>query len=168
MHNADKSIHSANTINEVMNLNGNNWQAEKLSTSLSGNIKRIRAISGGSSDILVNRFVTGGISCALICCDGMVSTSVITELIFEPITGIEQQKNASALFHYIQEQLLLSTDRPEAEDMGSVFRLIDSGFAILIAEGETSGEHMRASPKLSVPVCRRYAAGSRARSSLWR
>ncbi len=135
MHNADKSIHSANTINEVMNLNGNNWQAEKLSTSLSGNIKRIRAISGGSSDILVNRFVTGGISCALICCDGMVSTSVITELIFEPITGIEQQKNASALFHYIQEQLLLSTDRPEAEDMGSVFRLIDSGFAILIAEG---------------------------------
>lgn len=89
--------------------------------------------------MLINRFVTGGIHCALLCCEGMVSTSVITELIFEPITEIPPQKNARELFHYINEELLLSTDRPQAEDYDTLFRLLNSGFAVLIAEGMTCG-----------------------------
>ena len=109
----------------------------KIMPSLELNLVRIRELSGGSSDVLINRFVTGGISCALVCCEGMVSTSVITELIFEPITGIEKQKDSAALFHYIEEQLLLSTDRPSARDMETVFRLIHSGFAVMFAEGES-------------------------------
>jgi len=103
--------------------------------SLSANISRIREFSGGSSDVLVNEFVTGGISCALVCCDGMVSTSVITELIFEPITGIDKKNNAQELFHYIREELLLSTDRPSVSCIEDVFRLVYSGFAVLFAEG---------------------------------
>ena len=103
--------------------------------SLSANLSRIREISGGSSDILINEFVTGGISCALVCCEGMVSASVITELIFEPITSISEKKDAQELFHYINEKLLLSTDRPSVSDLEGAFRLLHSGFAVLFAEG---------------------------------
>ena len=103
--------------------------------SLSANLSRIREISGGSSDILINEFVTGGISCALVCCEGMVSASVITELIFEPITNIGEKKDAQELFHYINEELLLSTDRPSVRDLEGAFRLLHSGFAVLFAEG---------------------------------
>ena len=103
--------------------------------SLSANLSRIREISGGSSDILINEFVTGGISCALVCCEGMVSASVITELIFEPITNIGEKKDAQELFHYINEELLLSTDRPSVSDLEVAFRLLHSGFAVLFAEG---------------------------------
>ncbi|WP_298528588.1 spore germination protein [uncultured Ruminococcus sp.] len=103
--------------------------------SLSANLSRIREISGGSSDILINEFVTGGISCALVCCEGMVSASVITELIFEPITNIGEKKDAQELFHYINEELLLSTDRPSVSDLEGAFRLLHSGFAVLFAEG---------------------------------
>lgn len=103
--------------------------------SLSANLSRIREISGGSSDILINEFVTGGISCALVCCEGMVSASVITELIFEPITSISEKKDAQELFHYINEELLLSTDRPSVSDLEGAFRLLHSGFAVLFAEG---------------------------------
>ncbi len=110
-----------------------------LLPSLDDSIGKIRRISGGSSDLLINRFVTGGIHCALICCEGMVSTSVITELIFEPITDIPQQKDSHGLFHYINEQLLLSTDRPQVSDYDTLFRLINSGFAVLIAEGTDFG-----------------------------
>ena len=116
---------------------GNELEKYTIMSSLECNLKRITEISGGSSDVLINRFVTGGISCALVCCEGMVAASVITELIFEPITGIEHQESSAELFHHIQEQLLLSTDRPVAEDMGTVFRLIHSGFAVLFAEGES-------------------------------
>ena len=103
--------------------------------SLSANLSRIRELSGGSSDILINEFVTGGISCALVCCEGMVSASVITELIFEPITSISEKKDAQELFHYINEELLLSTDRPSVSDLEGAFRLLHSGFAVLFAEG---------------------------------
>lgn len=110
-----------------------------LLSSLDGSIERIHSISGDSSDVLINRFVTGGIHCALLCCDGMVSTSVITELIFEPITDIPEQKSPQQLFHYISEELLLSTDRPQVTDYDELFRLMNSGFAVLLAEGMDCG-----------------------------
>lgn len=111
----------------------------RLLPVLDSSIDEIYRISGGSSDLLINRFVTGGIHCALLCCEGMVSTSVITELIFEPITDIPQQKDSHGLFHYINEQLLLSTDRPAVRDYDTMFRLINSGFAVLIADGVSFG-----------------------------
>ena len=110
-----------------------------LLSSLDGSIAEIRRISGDSSDVLINRFVTGGIHCALLCCEGMASASVITELIFEPITGIEKKNSPEELFHYISEELLLSTDRPEVNDYDTLFRLMNSGFVVLLAEGMESG-----------------------------
>ena len=106
---------------------------------LDESIKEIRRISGDSSDVLINRFVTGGIHCALLCCEGMVSASVITELIFEPITDIPAQESPQELFRYINEGLLLSTDRPQVSDYETLFRLMNSGFAVLLAEGMTAG-----------------------------
>lgn len=99
------------------------------------NIKKIKEISGGSSDVLINEFVTGNIKCALLCCEGMLSTSTITELVLEPIVNIDTKKDSHELFHYIQNYLLLSVDRPEATNYDSLFRLINSGFAVLIADG---------------------------------
>ncbi len=105
-----------------------------LYSELKRNIAEIKRISGGSSDVLINEFVTGGIHCALLNCDGMVSASTITELVFEPITSIPQKKDAHELFHYIDEKLLLSTDRPKISDYDELFRMMNSGFAVLIAD----------------------------------
>lgn len=102
---------------------------------LKKNIEEIKRISGGSSDVLVNEFVTGGISCALLCCEGMLSTSVVTELILVPITKIEKKRSPYELFKHIQENMLLSVDRSSAEDYSTLFRFLNSGFAVLIAEG---------------------------------
>ncbi|MBP5433429.1 spore germination protein [Ruminococcus sp.] len=110
-----------------------------LLPSLDDSIAEVRRISGDSSDVLINRFVTGGIHCALLCCEGMASASVITELIFEPITGIEKKNSPGELFRYISEELLLSTDRPEVRDYDTLFRLMNSGFAVLLAEGMERG-----------------------------
>lgn len=111
----------------------------RLISSLDRSIEHIKQISGGSSDMLINRFVTGGVHCALLCCEGMVSTSVITEMIFEPVTEIPPQKNATELMRYISEELLLSTDRPDVLDYETLFRCVNSGFAVLIAEGMDRG-----------------------------
>lgn len=111
------------------------WEKMKLVPELSGNISTIKEFSGGSSDVLINEFTTGGISCALLCCEGMMSSQTAAEMVLAPITGISAKPDAKALFEHIKGCLLLSTDRPEAEDYGMLFRLLYSGFAVLIADG---------------------------------
>ena len=69
----------------------NNYKELSIIPDLKLNIKKIKEISGGSSDVLINEFVTGNIHCALICCEGMLSTSTITELFLKPITKIDSQ-----------------------------------------------------------------------------
>ena len=108
---------------------------QHITGSLERDLSIIRNISSGSSDILINCFVTGDISCALICCEGMVSTSVMTNLVLEPITSIPAQESPQALSDYINTHLLLSTDRPAVTDFGKLFSLLYSGFAVLIIEG---------------------------------
>ena len=110
----------------------------RLIPELEANIAMIKEMSGGSSDVLINRFRTGGIECALICCEGMMSSQTAAEMVLSPITGIPPQSSAAGLFRYIQTELLLSTDRPTASDYDTLFRLVNSGFAVLIVEGADS------------------------------
>lgn len=111
------------------------YSTNSIISDLSLNLKEIKRISGGSSDLLVNEFISGGIKCALLCCEGMLSTSTITELVLLPITSISAKKDSHELFRYIQDNLLLSVDRSSAENYGDMFRFLNSGFAVLIAEG---------------------------------
>lgn len=106
----------------------------RIIPELKENIAMIKQMSGGSSDVLINEFTTGGIKCALICCEGMMSSQTATEMVFEPITDIPQQENSAQLFSYIMKYKLLSSDRPEAPDYDTLFRLLHSGFAVLIAD----------------------------------
>ena len=106
-----------------------------ISPDLDRNVDLIRSVSGNTADLLIDRFTAGGVKCALLCCEGMVSTSVITELVLEPITSIPPLGSPEALFSHIQDKLLLSLDRPQVRDMDSLFRLMNSGFAVLLAEG---------------------------------
>lgn len=99
------------------------------------NINIIKQISGGSSDVLISEFTTGGIKCALLCCEGMMSSQTATEMVLSPITDIPMQENAAGLFSYIMKYKLFSSDRPEAKDYDTLFRLLHSGFAVLIADG---------------------------------
>ncbi|MBE6857302.1 MAG: spore germination protein [Ruminococcus sp.] len=104
-------------------------------SDLKDNIAEIKRISGGSTDLMVNEFVCGGINCALLACEGMLSTQVITELVFEPLMHVEKKRDSHQLFEHIRTKLLLSIDRPVCEDYGTLFRTLNSGFAVLIADG---------------------------------
>lgn len=107
----------------------------RIISDLKENIAMIKQISGGSSDVLISEFTTGGIKCALLCCEGMMSSQTAAEMVLAPITDIPQQANSAGLFSYIMKYRLLSTDRPEAQDYDMLFRLLHSGFAVLIADG---------------------------------
>lgn len=107
----------------------------RIISELKENIAMIKQISGGSSDVLISEFTTGGIKCALLCCEGMMSSQTAAEMVLSPITDIPQQASSAGLFSYIMKYRLLSTDRPEAQDYDTLFRLLHSGFAVLVADG---------------------------------
>ncbi len=103
------------------------------------NLACIKQIAEGSSDLLVNEFVLSGLPSALLCCEGMLSTSMITELILNPITKLQlSDPTAEQVFNYIQQRQLYSTDRAEAKTYAELFRFLNSGFAVLILEGAST------------------------------
>lgn len=113
-----------------------NKPPERIIPEIDRNIARIKEISGESSDILINRVEVAGVKTALICCEGMVSTSTITELILQPLMSLSLENSSpEALFSHIENKMLLSIDRTDAADYPGFFRLLNSGFAMLAAEG---------------------------------
>ncbi|MDE6102985.1 MAG: spore germination protein, partial [Oscillospiraceae bacterium] len=104
--------------------------------NLSENIKKIKEISEESSDVLINEVEISGIKSCLFCCEGLVSTSTITELILHPLMNIDlPDKSAEALLSHINGKMLLSIDRPIAYNYEDFFRLLNSGFALLAVDG---------------------------------
>lgn len=113
------------------------YRDKPIPASLEENIANIRYISQNSSDVLVNRITVGGISCALLSCEGMVGMSFIAQLIIEPLTEVPSMPDSDTLFEHVRNKLMLSVDRPVVYNYGELFRTLNSGFAVLIAEGQT-------------------------------
>ena len=85
----------------------NEYAKERILPKLSQNLQRIREIAHNSSDLLVNEFVLSGLPAALLCCEGMLSTSTITELILRPIVEIQlEHPTAEQIFQHIQKNAL--------------------------------------------------------------
>lgn len=111
-------------------------QNDMLRSSLEENLAHIRALEQDSSDLMVNPVTVGGVSCALITCEGMLSTAMITELILRPLTTLPAQfAEGTALLEHLQTYRLLSLDRIRIINFADFFRTLNAGFALLIAEG---------------------------------
>ncbi len=110
----------------------NEYAKERILPKLSQNLQRIREIAHNSSDLLGNEFVLSGLPAALLCCEGMLSTSTITELILRPIVEIQlEHPTAEQIFQHIQKHQLFSTDRAEAFELSGfipLFKLRLCGF----------------------------------------
>lgn len=114
----------------------NDFADESIHPDLQQNIRRLREISDNGSDLMINEFLLSGVPAALVTCEGMVSTSMITELILEPITRVQlPSPTAETLIFHLNSRLLLSLDRSEAKNYRDLFRFLNSGFAVLIING---------------------------------
>lgn len=114
----------------------NNFANETINPDLRQNIERIKEISDGSSDVMINEFILSGIPAALLVCEGMFSTSTITELILDPITHVQLSSvTPQKLIDHLNNRLLLSLDRSSAKNYRDMFRFLNSGFAVLILHG---------------------------------
>ncbi len=116
--------------------NQKSLQTQVLSDSLEQNLRHLKSIWASSADLLINRVALGGQACALLCCEGMLSTNTLAQMVMQPLNDLNEQfSNANSLFSHLQEALLLSTDVQTAEDFAAVSRMLSAGFALIFADG---------------------------------
>lgn len=114
-----------------------NFEQVKIPADLKENLKNIKRIMNSSSDLLVNEIIISGHPSALICCEGMVSTSAMSELIFHPLMYMKLPENSrpQAVFDMIETKLLLSSERKFISTYGELMQFMMSGFAIIVTDG---------------------------------
>ena len=108
----------------------------KLTDHLEQNLCIIRHLTGGSADIVLSRVTVCGIACALLSCEGMCSSSGISEQIAEPLHTLQGDfADGAALLRFLRSYRLFAADSTAAGDTGTLLHLLHSGFVILLAEG---------------------------------
>lgn len=112
------------------------FEDEKIIPDLKSNLERIREICDNTSDLLVNEIYASGVKIALLCCEGMFSTSTITELVLLPLTKINIGKaDGQQIYDHMYEKMLMSADRVKIDNYAQLFRTMNSGFAVVVIDG---------------------------------
>lgn len=114
-----------------------NFEQVKIPADLNENLNNIRKIMNGTSDLLINEIIISGHPSALICCEGMVSTATMTQLIFHPLMYMVLPENSQPrdVFDRIETKLLLSAERKFISTYGELMQRVMSGFAIIVTNG---------------------------------
>ena len=108
----------------------------KLSASLEENIRVILHLTGSSADTVIRRLTVRGIPCALLSCEGMCSSTGMSEQLAGPLERLSGSfADGDALLRYLQDFRFLAADSTSAADTDSLLHLLHAGFVILLAEG---------------------------------
>jgi spore germination protein KA len=109
---------------------------QKLLPQLDASLKELQKLTSGSSDLLTNSVNISGVNCALITTEGMLSIQAITNLVLVPLSQVDYHEvTGEELLKNLQRHKLLSTEVKTVSDYGTLLRMSNSGFAILLAEG---------------------------------
>jgi len=81
-------------------------EQEPILPGLEQNIARLKEIAGGSSDLMINPITVSGVQIALVTAEAMLSTSMVAELIFDPLNRLDLGEITSAgLFSYLENDV---------------------------------------------------------------
>ncbi len=118
-------------------VDSNSFKKIRVSYSIDENIRKLMEIMSECSDLLLNPFLISDVKCNLVCLEGMVSTSTITDLILNPLSQLNLPENSPncGVYDYIDKHMLLTIDRGIVNEYGDLIRRLMSGFAILFIDG---------------------------------
>lgn len=126
-------------------LNKNQRKAEKMSTKenenavitaeLNTTLSELKMRCGNTVDLNVMNVKVCGISCAVVTVEGLVSTSSMAELVFQPLMYLKYCSDASDVFDFLTKKSLLTTDRKTVNTYGEIFHVLFSGFCVIFVNG---------------------------------
>ena len=110
---------------------------KRLSVSLEENLKQILKITGNSSDVIVKKATVCGNKIAVLTCEGMADTDTLALLIYPKLNALANREKIppEALISSLFEVYLTAAEQLEILDYDDLILKLQSGFAIIIANG---------------------------------
>ena len=107
-----------------------------LEKDLNNNLSLIETVLGCTADfnkIIIN---INGTECAVLSIEGMASTQLMGELIYQPLTELSVQKISREKLHsFVAEGSLMAADRQSVDRIDKLTELLFSGFAAVLTDG---------------------------------
>lgn len=118
-----------------------NLQTQKFCKNCEKNIAAFKLLLHESDDLKITRFQMGGVDCAILSIENMVSSMQLTEQVFMPIIDFEQNGalTGDEIMRFASEKAPMSTDNIVVYDINEAALKMFSGFVLLIADGVAHG-----------------------------
>lgn len=117
-----------------MSIDYSNYKDAVISDDITKNLIDLRSVTGNTMDLNVMEINIGGVDCAVVTIEAMVSTSSMAELIFRPLMEFKVPKNqpAQGIFNFCTRQSLFANERKIICSYGDIMQLLFSGFAVIL------------------------------------
>ncbi len=114
---------------------------DNLNSDLRQNTVNIRTLMENSSDLIIKYAKIAGYNAAIICCEGMISTDTLANMVFRPLNLIKRTESMTpeSLMEALQNDVFVAVSQVKVEKYDDLSYLIMSGFAVLIIEGIDHG-----------------------------
>lgn len=113
---------------------------ENLNPRLEASVARIKAIFGNSADVNVARVEVSGVKCAVVTLEGMVKSSDLAKMLFEPLMSFEQKgAKPQDIFKFMSEEAIFSVEAEAVNLFSEVVEKLCSGFAVVLIHGFPRG-----------------------------
>lgn len=112
-----------------------------LDKSLKKNLDHLKAITGGSSDVIIKNAMLCGSKIAVITCEGMASTDTLAQLVYEKLNDVGNSVSLppDEIMERLFNDYLIAAEQLEIKNIGDMALKMQSGFAIIIVEGCSRG-----------------------------
>lgn len=96
----------------------------------------IRSIMGDSADLNIMEVNIGGTECAVVTIEGMVSSELLAQLMFEPLAefGRMRERTPESIFAFLTRRSLMAVSRQTVYTYGDMMDMLFSGFAAVVTD----------------------------------
>jgi len=110
-----------------------------LKTEVSENIKIMFERLHGTADFMVRDIYIGKVRVSFVMFEGMVSLSVLANLIIRPLLNGNPEGDPEKIRDFILNKSLMAADMKEVKTVDEVLKMAMSGFAVVLIDGIASG-----------------------------
>ena len=98
-------------------------------------LSEIKRQCAQTDDLNIMNVEVCGIRCSVLTVEAMVSTSAMSDLVFQPLMSLRYCQSGDDIFDYLTRQSLLSTQRKTVSSYKEIFTMLFSGFCIILVDG---------------------------------
>lgn len=113
----------------------NNGDNRILSPRLDDALGELEMLCGATADLNIIRVTICSVDCAVVTIEGLVSTSAMADLVFQPLMDLKFCSDAQGIYDFLTAKSLMANDRKTVNTCGELCRLLFSGFCAVLVDG---------------------------------